>query len=110
MLLRTARLVGFVVLCVVAAAAVGVPAVRAQFAQFEKHDAFVRATMFASATADSRSHGAAEGRTRTNVPVFNVSMSLMRETFPDRPFRLVEIGGAADQERRSGADRRLEIH
>jgi len=39
-----------------------VPAVRAQFAQFEKHDAFVRATMFASATADSRSHGAAEGR------------------------------------------------
>lgn len=55
-------------------------------------------------------HGVAEGRTRTNVPVFNVSMSLMRETFPDRPFRLVEIGGAADQERRSGADRRLEVH
>jgi Icc-related predicted phosphoesterase len=55
-------------------------------------------------------HGAAEGRTRTNVPVFNVSMSLMREMFPDRPFRLVEIGGAAASERRSGADRRLEVH
>src|SRR5689334_3135077 len=55
-------------------------------------------------------HGAPEGRTRTNVPVFNVSMSLMRELFPDRPFRLVEIGGAAAAERRSGADRRLEVH
>lgn len=55
-------------------------------------------------------HGAAEGRTRTNVPVFNVSMSLMRELFPERPFRLVEIGGGAAPERRSGADRRLEVH
>jgi Icc-related predicted phosphoesterase len=54
-------------------------------------------------------HGAPEGRTRTNVPVFNVSMSLMREVFPDRPFRLVEIGPPAP-ERRSGADRRLEVH
>jgi len=54
-------------------------------------------------------HGAAEGRTRTNVPVFNVSMSLMRDMFPERPFRLVEIGAAAP-ERRSGADRRLEVH
>jgi Icc-related predicted phosphoesterase len=55
-------------------------------------------------------HGAPEGRTRTNVPVFNVSMSLMREVFPERPFRLVEIGAAASAERRSGGDRRLEIH
>ena len=39
-----------------------VPALRAQFAQFEKHDAFVRATMFASATAEPRLHGSAEGR------------------------------------------------
>lgn len=30
-------------------------------------------------------HGCAEGRTRTNVPVFNVSMALMRETFPSAP-------------------------
>jgi len=39
-----------------------VPAVRAQFAQFEKHEAFVRATMFASATTEARTHGSAEGR------------------------------------------------
>jgi Icc-related predicted phosphoesterase len=53
-------------------------------------------------------HGAAEGRTRTNVPVFNVSASLMREVFPDRPFRLIELGPAvtAAAERRAGADRR----
>jgi Icc-related predicted phosphoesterase len=55
-------------------------------------------------------HGTPEGRTRTNVPVFNVSISLMRQTFPDRPFRLVEIGGAGAAERRSGADRRTEVH
>jgi len=58
-------------------------------------------------------HGAPEGRTRTNVPVFNVSASLMRETFPDRPFRLIELGGTqpAAQERRTG-DRRApaEVH
>ena len=58
-------------------------------------------------------HGAPEGRTRTNVPVFNVSASLMRETFPDRPFRLIELGGSqpAAQERRTG-DRRApaEVH
>src|SRR4029434_4983666 len=36
-------------------------------------------------------HGQPEGRTRTDVPVFNVSISLMREVFPDRPFRLVDV-------------------
>jgi Icc-related predicted phosphoesterase len=36
-------------------------------------------------------HGRPEGRTRTNAPVFNVSMSLMRELFPDRPFRIVDV-------------------
>lgn len=54
-------------------------------------------------------HGTPEGRTRTNVPVFNVSMTLMREVFPERPFRLVEIRqDAADDaaDRRRGADRR----
>jgi Icc-related predicted phosphoesterase len=56
-------------------------------------------------------HGQPEGRTRTNVPVFNVSASLMRETFPDRPFRLVEVGGdtTGTSDRRSGADRRTEV-
>jgi Icc-related predicted phosphoesterase len=37
-------------------------------------------------------HGTPEGRTRTNVPVYNVSSSLMRERFPDRPFRVIEVG------------------
>jgi Icc-related predicted phosphoesterase len=58
-------------------------------------------------------HGQPEGRTRTNVPVFNVSMSLMRETFPTQPFRLIEIGAILTAaERRSGADRRTpaEVH
>ncbi len=54
-------------------------------------------------------HGRLEGRTRTNVPVFNVSISLMRELSPERPFRVFEIGMAAPaeaQDRRTGADRR----
>ena len=37
-------------------------------------------------------HGAPEGRTRNDVPVYNVSASLMREVFPDRPFRLIAVG------------------
>ena len=54
-------------------------------------------------------HGQPEGRTRTNAPVFNVSMSLMKQMFPDRPFRLVNVdltdaGDSSD--RRSGGDRR----
>lgn len=57
-------------------------------------------------------HGQPEGRTRTNVPVFNVSVSLMRELFPERPFRLIEMGAGVDAavERRGGADRRTEVH
>ncbi len=53
-------------------------------------------------------HGQPEGRTRTNVPVFNVSMSLMRETFPERPFRLVDVDttNGDHTDRRSGGDRR----
>jgi Icc-related predicted phosphoesterase len=55
-------------------------------------------------------HGAPEGRTRTNVPVYNVSMSLMREHFPERPFRLIEVGPASAlaAERRLGVDRRTQ--
>jgi Icc-related predicted phosphoesterase len=56
-------------------------------------------------------HGQPEGRTRTDVPVFNVSLSLMREIFPDRPFRLVDVNVSSsapeDPERRTGADRRI---
>jgi Icc-related predicted phosphoesterase len=55
-------------------------------------------------------HGQPEGRTTTSVPVFNVSATLMRELFPERPFRLVDIDlrptEAAEAERRRGADRR----
>ncbi len=36
-------------------------------------------------------HGRPEGRTRTNAPVFNVSMTLMRELFPEQPFRVFDV-------------------
>jgi Icc-related predicted phosphoesterase len=58
-------------------------------------------------------HGRPEGRTRNQVPVFNVSMSLLREMMPERPFRLIEVsseGVSSDVlERRSGGDRRLMV-
>jgi Icc-related predicted phosphoesterase len=47
-------------------------------------------------------HGCPEGRTTKNVPVYNVSMSLMRETFPDRPFRVLEIDSTAAGDERAG--------
>ncbi len=59
-------------------------------------------------------HGAPQGRTRNNVPVYNVAASLMRELFPDRPFQLIELGPSqpATLERRAVADRRTptEVH
>lgn len=54
-------------------------------------------------------HGRPQGRTRTNVPVFNVCLSLMRELTPDRPFRLVDVNLTESvdvSDRRSGSDRR----
>jgi Icc-related predicted phosphoesterase len=36
-------------------------------------------------------HGQPEGRIRTGAPVYNVSITLMREHFPERPFRIVEV-------------------
>lgn len=37
-------------------------------------------------------HGAPEGRTRAGVPVYNVSMPLLKRQFPDRPpFRVLEM-------------------
>src|SRR5919199_55318 len=37
-------------------------------------------------------HGSPEGKTSSGVPVYNVSMPLLRRTFPDRPpFRVFEI-------------------
>jgi Icc-related predicted phosphoesterase len=52
-------------------------------------------------------HGRPEGRTAKGVPVFNVSMRLMNETFPTRPFRVIEIDmTTAAEERRVRTDRR----
>jgi Icc-related predicted phosphoesterase len=52
-------------------------------------------------------HGQPEGRTTKGVPVFNVSMTLMRELFPQRPFRVIEIDTTAPtDDRRVRADRR----
>jgi Icc-related predicted phosphoesterase len=36
-------------------------------------------------------HGRLEGRTSSNIPVYNVSMPLLNKSFPDQPFRLLEI-------------------
>jgi Icc-related predicted phosphoesterase len=37
-------------------------------------------------------HGAPEGRTKGNVPVYNVSMPLLKSLYPDRPaFRVFEV-------------------
>src|SRR5205085_11372114 len=37
-------------------------------------------------------HGQPEGRTTANIPVYNVSLSLLKHSYPDRPsFRLVEL-------------------
>jgi Icc-related predicted phosphoesterase len=54
-------------------------------------------------------HGQPVGRTTKNAPVYNVSMTLMRELWPERPFRIVEIEAfhaPESSERRTGADRR----
>lgn len=54
-------------------------------------------------------HGAPEGRTRSGVPVYNVSSTLMRELSPDRPFRVIQIDmrtAEAPGDRRTGGDRR----
>ena len=55
-------------------------------------------------------HGMPEGRTANNVPVFNVSASLMREIFPERPFRIVELEMTTPPDdsvnRRTGHERR----
>jgi len=53
-------------------------------------------------------HGRPEGHTTKGVPVFNVSMSLMRELFPQRPFRVLEVDmTTSPDDRRTGGDRRL---
>jgi Icc-related predicted phosphoesterase len=55
-------------------------------------------------------HGRTEGHTRGGVPVFNVSLPLLRDRTPDRPFRIIELsketGEVIGFERRAGGDRR----
>ena len=52
-------------------------------------------------------HGQPEGFTTKKVPVYNVSLGLMRQVFPERPFRLIEIDmRSTAEERRIGGDRR----
>jgi Icc-related predicted phosphoesterase len=56
-------------------------------------------------------HGQPEGRTHTGVPVFNVSISLMRELSPERPFRLIQVdtrGAVAGGPRGEGTRRTTE--
>ena len=36
-------------------------------------------------------HGALEGRTRGDVPVYNVCVPLLKAAWPDRPFRVVDL-------------------
>lgn len=59
-------------------------------------------------------HGRPEGRTTKNAPVYNVSLTLMRELSPDRPFRIVEIDLTDEDmdthDRRIRADRRATDH
>ena len=60
-------------------------------------------------------HGQPEGRTAANVPVYNVSAALMRELFPERPFRLIDIDmkprvePAAEDRRDRRATDRVEV-
>ena len=36
-------------------------------------------------------NGSLEGKTCTNIPVYNVAYPLMKKTTPDRPFRILEV-------------------
>lgn len=53
-------------------------AVRAQFAQFEKHETLVRASIVASATTDYPAHGSAEGRAAFGQSLGTVTHDLSR--------------------------------
>lgn len=53
-------------------------------------------------------NGRPEGRTRNGVPVYNVSMSLMRAIDAARPFKIIEVvNQPAEEDRRTGVDRRI---
>ena len=60
-------------------------------------------------------HGQPEGRTHSGVPVFNVSISLMRELSPERPFRVIEVdmrgavGGGSQGESARRTTERIQV-
>jgi Icc-related predicted phosphoesterase len=55
-------------------------------------------------------HGRPEGRTRDNVPVYNVAVKVLRRSFPDRPpFRLVEIPFAPAAQATDGTRREVAL-
>jgi hypothetical protein len=50
--------------------------------------------------------GSPEGRTSTGIPVYNVALQVLRDSYPDRPtFRMLEVerevDTAADEEHRA---------
>ena len=70
---------------------------------------FAMADQAARPVDHDQHHGQPEGRTAANVPVFNVSASLLKEHFPERPFRMVEIDKSGQMDwadRRTRGDRR----
>ena len=63
------------------------PAVRAQFAQFEKHEAFVRASIVASGMREYQAFGSAEGRA-----AFGRSLAaITRDLSPAESRRLIAV-------------------
>jgi AcrR family transcriptional regulator len=63
------------------------PAVRAQFAQFDKHETFVRDTLFTPATTDVLAKGSAEGRA-----AFEQSLAAVtRDLSPAESKRLIAV-------------------
>ena len=63
------------------------PSVRAQFAQFEKHETFVRASIVTPAMADYQAHGSAEGRA-----AFQQSLAAVTRTLsPTERRRLIAV-------------------
>lgn len=59
-----------------------------------------------SAAVHGHAHkGAPEGRTSTGIPVYNVAIHVLRESYPDRPhFRMIEV--PRDPERAHGGEGR----
>lgn len=63
------------------------PSVRAQFAQFEKHETFVRASIVTPAMAQYQAHGSAEGRAAFQQSLADVT----RDLSPAESRRLIAV-------------------